>query len=427
MGTIQTQPWDTEANRQLLLRVFAGLDKQATAEKQAHADNPFSWSRIKTCLKKILHNSDVAVHCDCFIEEIDKDNIPFIVFSYQFSILQKLAIRQLLDNGTLQEVQQVLDIFEQIEEDFSRSYLNLFLGKLEQRSAQRLKHIRLLTDKNLLHFFESHLEWLLRLARATHARDLQAMPETNPNLCQFGRWLNGEGRQLIRDDSRFEQISHLHASMHHVVIEAEALFKISYSDSSIYALIKKAEELSLELGNEIALLNSMVIMNIYNKDALTGFLTRHFLDRIFSNQLEITKATETTFSIIMFDLDHFKRINDRHGHQTGDQALKHVAEIVRTTIRQSDLAFRYGGEEFLLMLPSTTLKQAQKLAEKLRQKLVSTPLPHDPPIPLSASFGVTEIAHNQYDVIDKQRIYNIIHECDNKLYNAKNEGRNRVA
>jgi diguanylate cyclase (GGDEF)-like protein len=198
------------------------------------------------------------------------------------------------------------------------------------------------------------------------------------------------------------------------------------ASAAIYGLMKKAETYSLELGSEISLLNNVVIMSVYNKDPLTGFLSRRFMERVMLNQMEIARATEAAFSLIMFDLDHFKQINDSHGHQTGDRMLEHVAAIVRSSLRQSDLVFRYGGEEFLIVLPSTKVQQARQLAEKLRQRIAQSPLPGDEALPITASFGVLQIVPDNYKMVDMMLVRELIGECDTRLYSAKERGRNCV-
>ena len=117
---------------------------------------------------------------------------------------------------------------------------------------------------------------------------------------------------------------------------------------------------------------------------------------------------------------------DRVGEEQVAQILQRIANIVRDTLRQSDLVFRYGGEEFLLVAPSTGNVQAHLLAEKLRQRIHDNPLPGETPIPISASFGVTEIAPASYAIVDTGLVRDVIAECDGKLYAAKRRGRNRV-
>ncbi|MFV5215294.1 diguanylate cyclase [Azonexus caeni] len=421
--------WRTPANRALLERMLTALEQRqpdAPANQLVAAESmTFNWPNLKACLADSL-GCDDETRCQTMMRQLAATDTPFMLFSYQFGTLRNQMLKLALDDGAIADAQRIMTLFEEMEESFAAIYLEIFLNRLGTRNHLRLSHIRALNDKNLLSYFESHLEWMATLIEATRQRDPQGMPELDPNHCKFGKWLSDEGVRLIRDHSYIAQIRELHEAMHHIIAEIDELIVQPRASGPVYAILKKAETYSLELGNEISLLNSIVIMSVYSKDTLTGFLSRRFLDRVLANQMEIAKATESAFSVIMFDIDHFKDLNDRYGHQTGDLALEHLAGIVRDTLRQSDLIFRYGGEEFLLVCPSTKLPQARLLAEKLRLRIEACPVPHDPPLPLSASFGVSEVAPGTYEVVDTRLVHEVIAACDGKLYAAKRGGRNRV-
>jgi diguanylate cyclase (GGDEF)-like protein/PAS domain S-box-containing protein len=156
--------------------------------------------------------------------------------------------------------------------------------------------------------------------------------------------------------------------------------------------------------------------------SMTDFLTntynrRYFLDQL-KNEIERTKRQGIVFSLIMFDLDHFKSVNDRFGHQVGDMVLKSVADIVMKNIRKIDCMARWGGEEFIILIPGTDLDQAKVLADRLCQIVSETTMPEAGRI--TASFGVTQFREN--DTVDK-----LIQKADDFLYLAKARGRNQVA
>ena len=421
--------WYRPETRELLGRWLEQLDLRLRSDPPddffAVESIDVAWPRIKDCLQEAMRTGNES-GCREMVEQLADSDSPFMLFSHQFGVLRSLVVKVVLDSGILDEARTAVALFEEMEERFAAVYLRVFLNRLGTRNHLRLGHIRALNDKNILVYFESHLEWMARLVDAVRDRAGDGMPELDPNACQFGRWLAAEGPRLIRDRSHVAQIQHLHEAMHRVVSEVGSIMTHPRASSPIYALLRKAETFSLELGNEISLLNSVVIMSVYNKDPLTGFLNRRFLDRVLVNQMEIAKATETPFSVIMFDLDHFKQLNDGYGHQTGDRALEHVAALVRDSLRQSDLVFRFGGEEFLLVAPSTALAPARQLAEKLRERLASAPLPHTPPLPLSASFGVVEVNPASYEVVDQRHVHEVIAACDARLYAAKHSGRNCV-
>jgi len=154
-----------------------------------------------------------------------------------------------------------------------------------------------------------------------------------------------------------------------------------------------------------------------NTDKLTGIHNRLKLDDILEYEKKMFDRDQLPLSIIMFDLDHFKNVNDNYGHKRGDEVLKSVAKIVTQTKRESDTFGRWGGEEFLVICPDTTLEGARALAEKLRAAIEAYEFSEI--ISLTASFGVAQF--EKYDSIVK-----VFDKADKALYQAKAHGRNSV-
>lgn len=160
------------------------------------------------------------------------------------------------------------------------------------------------------------------------------------------------------------------------------------------------------------------LRSLVNVDQLTGAYTRRYIFEHLERQLAQFQRHGTLVSIIMLDLDHFKQINDNHGHPTGDRALIAAALAVRSQLREGDLLARVGGEEFLVLLPMTGQKDAMQLAERLRNTLNQIELTEgDTTIVLSASFGVAELRTGD----DLSGWYN---RTDAAMYQAKHQGRN---
>jgi diguanylate cyclase (GGDEF)-like protein len=153
-------------------------------------------------------------------------------------------------------------------------------------------------------------------------------------------------------------------------------------------------------------------------DALTGLPNRRAADETLKRLAAHAGRQVSPLSVVMLDLDHFKQINDIHGHDQGDRALAAVGETLRSTLRASDFAARYGGEEFIVLLPDTDRDAARDVAEKLRLAIQETEVTHVGP--LSASFGVAVMP------ADATEIEQLIRKADRALYSAKADGRNRV-
>ena len=165
-------------------------------------------------------------------------------------------------------------------------------------------------------------------------------------------------------------------------------------------------------------------------DALTGWRNRRYLETRLHEEVARSNREADTLVCLMLDIDHFKRINDRHGHPAGDEVLRQVARRVIAEVRASDIAARYGGEEFVILLPKTPLEAGFALAERIRGVVASTPVESDGfevPLAVTVSIGVAEHrgAPAAGDVAqDAQRL---LASADLALYDAKSRGRDTVA
>lgn len=159
------------------------------------------------------------------------------------------------------------------------------------------------------------------------------------------------------------------------------------------------------------------LKNIAVTDELTGLYNRHFLDIKIKEELEKADSNNVPISMILFDIDHFKNINDKYGHPVGDEVLKELANISRGTIRKSDILVRFGGEEFIVLMPYTDDNDAMIVAEKIRESLEKN-INHIVG-KYTASFGVAKRIKTESFISWYKRV-------DDALYQAKKEGRNRV-
>lgn len=159
-------------------------------------------------------------------------------------------------------------------------------------------------------------------------------------------------------------------------------------------------------------------------DTLSGIYNRACFDKRLSNELKRSRREKTTLGLVFVDIDHFKKINDSHGHLAGDAAIQQIASVLAASLkRSSDAVFRYGGEEFALLLPGTELAGCIELAEHVRQKISATPIEIG-----SLNLNVTLSAGCYAAVADANSSSNdYIAAADSALYQAKKLGRNRTA
>lgn len=175
-------------------------------------------------------------------------------------------------------------------------------------------------------------------------------------------------------------------------------------------------EKTLREINEALRLESVAYATQARKDALTGLLNRRGLSDALQERAQPEKGL-FPLSLIFVDIDHFKLINDQHGHAVGDTVLREVGACLTANTQRSDLVTRWGGEEFLLVCPLSSLAEAVGIAERLRELILARQWPHG--FPVTCSFGVAE-ARNSHQLRDG------IDRADRAMYEAKRAGRNRV-
>jgi diguanylate cyclase (GGDEF)-like protein len=157
------------------------------------------------------------------------------------------------------------------------------------------------------------------------------------------------------------------------------------------------------------------------KDALTGCINRAHSLEIIDAELRRARRNQMPVTVIMFDLDHFKDVNDRYGHLCGDAVLSAVGKRMKEVLRGSDLKCRWGGEEFLVLLPETPLHGARRVADTLRREIADRPIPWaGEGLTMTASFGVAQTLPGEVNVEA------VIARADQALYRAKDDGRNCV-
>ncbi len=154
-------------------------------------------------------------------------------------------------------------------------------------------------------------------------------------------------------------------------------------------------------------------------DPLTGANNRAAMDMVLGREVRLALRTDMPLAVILLDIDHFKKVNDTYGHPAGDICLQAVAGCIHDTIRGSDLYFRCGGEEFLILLSQTEPPGAQNLADRIRENIAVLSLPAVAGHHLTASLGVTYLRRE--DAVDS-----LYARVDSRLYEAKHGGRNRV-
>lgn len=193
----------------------------------------------------------------------------------------------------------------------------------------------------------------------------------------------------------------------------EILAKISVLNNEMANLNRELQKKNRALNRANA-----TITELMRTDPLTGLANRRFFMEILEKEISLARRHRAPLSLIMVDLDHFKKINDAYGHDQGDEVLKAFAALLQRHTRKEDLPARFGGEEFILILPHADLINALATAERVRQEQEAVLLPGIG-IRVTASFGVSQF-------ISTDDLESLIKRADEALYAAKASGRNRV-
>ncbi len=232
------------------------------------------------------------------------------------------------------------------------------------------------------------------------------------------RYHNAELNLLLQIDQ-----SAAHTCSYKLTLENELLGELQlwrrqrFSPADLAALEHLLCSLIYPLRNALA---HQKLLNHAQLDPLTQVRNRSSLDADLEREVRLAQRHATTFSLIIMDLDHFKRINDTYGHVVGDRVLKTFTRRVGNCIRNTDLLYRFGGEEFVVLLPNTPLVGAQELAERIRHAVGENPITHgELEIALTVSLGVGALASAE----GAERLFD---RADAALYEAKREGRNRT-
>jgi diguanylate cyclase (GGDEF)-like protein len=188
-------------------------------------------------------------------------------------------------------------------------------------------------------------------------------------------------------------------------------------ETAVFKVTASAIDSSDSLLAVVVFTDISSIVNQSTVDALTGLANRLHFDLLFAHAIAGAQREKTPLSLIFFDIDHFKKVNDIFGHLAGDEVLRHIAHLVKSSLRKSDLIARWGGEEFIILLPNTSLNIATRLAQNIR-KIVALEIFEDVGY-LTCSFGVTQLGEDEEED-------SVLRRIDTLLYQAKENGRNIV-
>ena len=343
------------------------------------------------------------------------------------------SIKKIYSSSLHEDIHDISDVLENLQSDNAKNleliidylcYITLATrGTIIMSDNDKEYKVIAASDRRYeLPQSEEVLSKILSRERAVLVTDVSQEQNTNEDINSSDNTLkasicipiimeNTNEKGFMKNERR----KNIHDSKHvigYVYIESQRVLN-NINDESM----KKCMELSKVIGIIIEKYKLRLSASI---DKLTGTLTRKYLEEALDEQIEVSSQIEGKFSLILYDLDHFKMINDKFGHRTGDYALKRVCDVVMSNLRETDIVGRYGGEEFIVILPDTGIEDAELVAEKLRKKIEQEKI-LDNRRDVTVSLGVTTYPiHGEWQ--DE-----LVERVDQALYVAKQQGRNRYA
>lgn len=315
-------------------------------------------------------------------------------------------------------VNQILDIIAELLND---SYLNDVMDY--ERSAQSLRmdvvsnNLAIECERLRSNLFDWHRQ-VLHAAYQTGPGLPRELPDIHHT--PFGMWIVHKAELLFPNDLVVEKLEQ-HLDAMDVQLK---LIEQSCCGEEPALLMSQLSTLDKQVTRASWLLSSLIeqMMAIDNsRDPLTRLLNRRYLPVIMQRETEISMKHDIHYAVIFADIDHFKAINDNYGHEVGDQVLQRFAEILNAEVRAGDFIFRYGGEEFLLLMSDSNRDEAEKVSERIRSMVSETTFTTSQGIDVTVTTSIGVAMH------DGHPDYNhVIRRADEALYQAKNSGRDRV-
>ena len=330
-------------------------------------------------------------------------------------IAQRLRASDLDGMAASIATQYVCNLFDLAIEQMSRAFMRDINRGARNDEAYRLFALGQNISTERERQRAALLEWSQAVLIGLHYR---APEQVLPRLAasEFGLWLQHKGGVLFESAPALGQIIEAVARLDDVVLPR----LLQGGPESLPDQVRELQELVARIKHLLNGLFDMVAEIESGSDPLTNVLNRRFLPSVIGREILIATREHSTFSVLLLDIDHFKAINDSHGHAGGDQALRQFAEVVHQSCRSSDFVFRYGGEEFLVVLVDTAREAALAAAEKLGGEIRrhAFAIPEAGSLRITASIGVATFdGHPDYAYL--------IDRADKALYQAKQAGRDR--
>ncbi len=297
---------------------------------------------------------------------------------------------------------------------YSRAHESTTKDKENYRLFSILDNVHVERERQLAALLNWENRFIYNVATGLPMLEIQELAES-----EFGLWFQHKGRHVFESVDEIATIESLLGGTDEFIASYTAE-QVAQAEQR-YLLLRTVHSRLLKIGMLLATLFDELSKFENGKDPLTNLLNRRFIPTILRREIALAMRSSSPFILAMVDIDYFKRINDTFGHDTGDRAIKNIAAILYESVRSSDYVFRYGGEEFMLLLVETTESQAINIINNIRDKIASQPVDpsQDEKVDLTISVGLCLFdGHPDYE--------RLITKADSALYQAKQNGRDRT-
>jgi diguanylate cyclase len=269
---------------------------------------------------------------------------------------------------------------------------------------------------------EAHMDWARRILRCAVLRTSPGEDVLSPmahTLCRFGAWFMSKRTHFeTLDIQAVQRVETVHHAMHEAIrlICSDVLSDRPGQDADLAAF----EQAQTELLSLLARFKTLTLSSAMRHDPLTGLPLRYGIEYDFTLYQRDAKRNRSLLYVVMIDVDHFKRINDSHGHPVGDMVLCHLADTLKRNQRGNEPLYRYGGEEFLMLMQCNSADEAEMSANRLVTTVRTTPIPiaGGQPISLTVTVGLAQVG-------ELENLASAIKRSDVALYEGKRAGRDR--
>lgn len=384
---------------------FKNIESFIKENKKFNFDDEFL-KELKECLKSIFVYFKEDGCANYIGSKAFKKNIFLIDISYLLNEIEKVFYKE--------DIEGIYKAFENFEKSVYKGYLYAYLDELELiidfQISDLFRSKELLIYEELEHF---HLKYLLDFIKS-----LKSGKEFNflsNEECNVGKILKNKDINLKNRDLIYKTHKNFHLLL-------ELIYKLFREENYLktYYTLKELESISYYLRILIDKEINNILKEENKRDPLTNLLNKRALNCIYKKLLDLSSVDNFKISFLMIDIDHFKKINDTYGHLAGDTILKEFAKALKNNLRKSDYIFRYGGEEFLVILPYTNKAQACKIANHIKEVL------KDLSFYVEGKIIKTTVSIGVYEPSEKESLEDIIRKTDEKLYQAKKEGRDKA-